>query len=319
MTPTATETFSDVPSPCIGIADLGVGRRERCVAQADELRADHDRDLGRVVDVAIVACARACMRGDEPPTLGAQRRERGRRRACSVSSTKCVRAARDHVMAAQRAARRDRVQPVDADGVGRANDRGHVVRLVHGVHEHREVGLPTVEGALELRESLGCHRQRILRPVADGRRRGFFAGFGVGWRRMFQAEIEIATKGRGTYELTQRVADAVRSSRVTTGLCHVFTTHTSASLMICENADPDVRRDLETFMADLAPDGDRRFVHTAEGPDDMSAHVRSVLTQSDLTIPIKNGELALGTWQGVYLWEHRLEAHRRRVLVTIQS
>ena len=136
---------------------------------------------------------------------------------------------------------------------------------------------------------------------------------------MFQTEIEVATKGRGTYELTARVADAVRSSRARTGLCHVFTTHTSASLMICENADPDVRRDLETFMADLAPDGDARFVHTAEGPDDMSAHVRSVLTTSDLTIPIKDGELALGTWQGVYLWEHRQQGHRRRVLVTIQS
>jgi secondary thiamine-phosphate synthase enzyme len=136
---------------------------------------------------------------------------------------------------------------------------------------------------------------------------------------MFQTEIEVATKGRGTYELTARVADAVRSARVTTGLCHVFTTHTSASLMICENADPDVRRDLETFMADLAPDGDPRFVHTAEGPDDMPAHVRSVLTASDLTIPIKDGELALGTWQGVYLWEHRRDGHRRRVLVTIQS
>jgi secondary thiamine-phosphate synthase enzyme len=136
---------------------------------------------------------------------------------------------------------------------------------------------------------------------------------------MFQTEIEVATKGRGTYELTKRVADAVHSSRVATGLCHVFTTHTSASLMICENADPDVRRDLETFMADLVPDGDRRFVHTAEGPDDMAAHVRSVLTTSTLTIPIKNGELALGTWQGVYLWEHRLDPHRRRVLVTIQS
>ena len=136
---------------------------------------------------------------------------------------------------------------------------------------------------------------------------------------MFQTEIEITTKGRGTYELTARVAEAVRSARATTGLCHVFTTHTSASLMICENADPDVRRDLETFMADLAPDGDARFVHTAEGPDDMSAHVRSVLTTSDLTIPIKDGELALGTWQGVYLWEHRHHGHRRRVLVTIQS
>jgi secondary thiamine-phosphate synthase enzyme len=136
---------------------------------------------------------------------------------------------------------------------------------------------------------------------------------------MFQTEIDVTTKGRGTYELTARVADAVRSAHVTTGLCHVFTTHTSASLMICENADADVRRDLETFMADLAPDGDPRFVHTAEGPDDMPAHVRSILTTSDLTIPIKDGELALGTWQGVYLWEHRHHGHRRRVLVTIQS
>jgi len=134
-----------------------------------------------------------------------------------------------------------------------------------------------------------------------------------------QTELELATLGRGTYEITARVADFVRSSGVATGLCHVFTTHTSASLMICENADPDVRRDLETFMRDLAPDGDARFVHTAEGPDDMSAHVRSVLTQTDLTIPIRNGRLALGTWQGVYLWEHRTQGHRRRVLVTIQS
>jgi secondary thiamine-phosphate synthase enzyme len=136
---------------------------------------------------------------------------------------------------------------------------------------------------------------------------------------VFQAEIEVTTKGRGTYELTARVAAVVRESGVHTGLCHVFTTHTSASLMICENADPDVRRDLETFMRDLAPDGDPRFVHTAEGPDDMSAHVRSVLTTSDLTIPVREGALALGTWQGVYLWEHRTVGHRRRVLVTVQG
>jgi len=136
---------------------------------------------------------------------------------------------------------------------------------------------------------------------------------------MFQTEIEVATTGRGTYELTKRVAEAVTASRVATGLCHVFTTHTSASLMICENADPDVRRDLETFMADIAPDGDPRFVHQAEGPDDMPAHVRSVLTTSDLTIPISHGALALGTWQGVYLWEHRTHGHRRRVVVTIQD
>jgi secondary thiamine-phosphate synthase enzyme len=136
---------------------------------------------------------------------------------------------------------------------------------------------------------------------------------------MFQTEIEVVTAGRGTYELTARVADAVHASGVATGLCHVFTMHTSASLMICENADPDVRRDLETFMRDLAPDGDPRFKHAAEGPDDMPAHVRSVLTTSDLTIPIANGALALGTWQGVYLWEHRRQGHRRRLLVTIQD
>jgi len=136
---------------------------------------------------------------------------------------------------------------------------------------------------------------------------------------VYQAEIEVETRGRGTYEITKRVDEAVRASRVAAGLCHVFTAHTSASLMICENADADVRRDLETFMADLAPDGDPRFVHTAEGPDDMPAHVRSILTQTDLTIPIREGRLALGTWQGVYLWEHRLSAHRRRVLVTVQG
>ena len=136
---------------------------------------------------------------------------------------------------------------------------------------------------------------------------------------MFQAEIELSTKGRGTYDITSQVAAAVRNAGVATGLCHVFVTHTSASLMLCENADPDVRRDLETFMGDLAPDGDPRFVHTAEGSDDMSAHVRSVLTQSDLTIPISDGRLALGTWQGIYLWEHRVAAHRRRVVVTVHG
>src|SRR5512147_2993465 len=136
---------------------------------------------------------------------------------------------------------------------------------------------------------------------------------------MFQAEIELSTRGRGTYDITQQVAAAVQKAGVGAGLCHVFITHTSASLMLCENADPDVRRDLETFMRALAPDGDPRFVHTPEGPDDMSAHVRSVLTQSDLTIPVRDGRLALGTWQGVYLWEHRLQAHRRRVVVTVQG
>ena len=136
---------------------------------------------------------------------------------------------------------------------------------------------------------------------------------------MFQAEIEVATKGRGTYELTSRVADAVRSSRVTTGLCHVFTTHTSASLMICENADPDVRRDLETFMADLAPDGDPRFVHTAEGPDDMPAHVRSVLTHVGSDDPDQGRRARARHVAGRVSVGAPPQGHRRRVLVTIQS
>jgi secondary thiamine-phosphate synthase enzyme len=140
-----------------------------------------------------------------------------------------------------------------------------------------------------------------------------------GEEKVFQTEIVVETRGRGSYEITDRVAAAVRAAGVAAGLCHVFTAHTSASLMICENADPDVRRDLETFMADLAPDGDERFVHTAEGPDDMPAHVRSVLTHTDLTIPIRGSKLALGTWQGVYFWEHRLDGHTRRVLVTVQG
>ena len=136
---------------------------------------------------------------------------------------------------------------------------------------------------------------------------------------MYQTEIDVETRGRGTYEITDRIAEAVRAARVVTGLCHVFTAHTSASLAICENADPAVRRDLETFMADLAPDGDARFVHTAEGPDDMPAHVRSVLTKTDLTIPIRAGRLALGTWQGVYLGEHRDHGGSRTLVVTLNG
>jgi secondary thiamine-phosphate synthase enzyme len=134
---------------------------------------------------------------------------------------------------------------------------------------------------------------------------------------MWQTDLVVETRGRGTYEITDRVAAAVAAAKIDVGLCHVFIAHTSASLMLCENADPDVRRDLETFMADLAPDGDARFVHTAEGADDMPAHVRSVITQSDLSLPVRGGRLALGTWQGIYVWEHRLAAHRRRVVVTI--
>ena len=134
-----------------------------------------------------------------------------------------------------------------------------------------------------------------------------------------QAEIRIDTTGRGTYDISRDVQAAVSDSGVGVGICHVFVRHTSASLMLCENADPSVRRDLETFMRSVVPDGDPMFTHTAEGPDDMPAHVRSVLTQSDLNIPVRDGRCALGTWQGIYLWEHRTAPHARRVLVTVQG
>ncbi len=134
-----------------------------------------------------------------------------------------------------------------------------------------------------------------------------------------QKEINISTRGRGTYDLSQQVQQAVRSSGISTGLCHVFIRHTSASLMICENADPAVMRDLETFMNRQVPDGDPMFTHTAEGPDDMPAHVRSVLTQTDLNVPVTEGQCSLGTWQGIYLWEHRLAPHDRKVILTISG
>lgn len=132
-------------------------------------------------------------------------------------------------------------------------------------------------------------------------------------------DIKIATRGRGTYDLSGLVQAEVENSQITTGMCHVFICHTSASLMLCENADPAVMRDLETFMSRQAPDGDPSFTHTAEGPDDMPAHVRSILTQSDLNLPVSDGRCSLGTWQGIYLWEHRHAPHDRRVIVTVQG
>ena len=134
-----------------------------------------------------------------------------------------------------------------------------------------------------------------------------------------QTELSVATTGRGTFDLTGRIDDVVRASGIGTGICHVFIRHTSASLVLCENADPAVRQDLETFMERQVPDGDPMFSHTAEGPDDMPSHVRSILTQSDLNLPISGGRCALGTWQGVYLWEHRLAPHQRKVLVTLSG
>ena len=136
---------------------------------------------------------------------------------------------------------------------------------------------------------------------------------------MFQKEVEIATHGRGIYEISRQVTAIVAEARLDAGLCHVFCRHTSASLIICENADPSVLRDVETFFADLVRDGDPRFEHDAEGPDDMPAHIRSILTASDLTVPVAAGRLALGTWQGLFLYEHRTAPHRRRVLVTVTN
>jgi secondary thiamine-phosphate synthase enzyme len=136
---------------------------------------------------------------------------------------------------------------------------------------------------------------------------------------VFQKTIRLETSGRGSYPLTRVIQEVVQESGIQTGLCHAFLQHTSASLMLCENADPDVRSDLENFMSRLVPDGDAIFMHTAEGPDDMPAHVRSVLTHSDLTLPVSGGSCSLGTWQGVYLWEHRRTGHRRQVTLTIQG
>ena len=132
-------------------------------------------------------------------------------------------------------------------------------------------------------------------------------------------ELRVETQGRGTYDLSADVQRIVSSSKIASGMCHIFICHTSASLMLCENADPDVMRDMEAFMSRLIPDGDPMFAHTAEGPDDMPAHVRSILTQSDLNLPVSGGRCALGTWQGIYLWEHRHAPHSRRMIVTVQG
>lgn len=127
-------------------------------------------------------------------------------------------------------------------------------------------------------------------------------------------ELVIRTRGRGFYELTAEIAELVRKSGLKTGLVTLHVQHTSASLLIQENADPEVRRDLERFFTRLAPDGDPLFQHTIEGDDDMPAHVRTALTVVNLSIPVSNGHLALGTWQGIYLWEHRTHPHSRRVV-----
>jgi len=131
--------------------------------------------------------------------------------------------------------------------------------------------------------------------------------------------ITVQTDGRGTHDITAEVDRAVGESGVETGLANVFVHHTSASLILCENADPSVRRDLEAWMSRAVVDGDAMFSHRSEGDDDMSGHIRSILTTNSLSVPVRGGRLGLGTWQGIYLYEHRYRSHRRRVTVTVVS
>ena len=138
-------------------------------------------------------------------------------------------------------------------------------------------------------------------------------------RMTYQKTIEIRTRGRGTTEITDQVAGIVAAAGVDIGIAHIFIMHTSCSLTITENADPAVRRDLETLAQRWAPDGDAAYRHDDEGDDDMAAHARSVLTGTSLTVPVGNRALLLGTWQGIYLWEHRTQAHTRRIVVTVMG
>jgi len=134
---------------------------------------------------------------------------------------------------------------------------------------------------------------------------------------MHRESMDIRTPGRGFHGITDAVDAVIVRSGIDQGLCHLFIHHTSASLLITENADPDVLVDLETWISALSADGDPRFRHTDEGPDDMSAHIRTLLTETQLTVPVEGKRLALGTWQGIYVWEHRSHPHARRVSVSV--
>lgn len=134
---------------------------------------------------------------------------------------------------------------------------------------------------------------------------------------VFQKSINLSTLGRGTLNITHQIEELISQSGIQTGLANLFVHHTSASLILCENADPSVRSDLEYFMEKITPDGDPMYKHSDEGPDDMSAHVRTILTDSSLSIPVNSGRTMLGTWQGVYLWEHRTHPHNRKLTLTI--
>ena len=133
---------------------------------------------------------------------------------------------------------------------------------------------------------------------------------------IFRKEVLMQSSGKGTYEITREVEEGVRESGLTDGLASVFVRHTSCSLVLMENADPTARRDLERFMDDLVPDDYPHFIHTYEGPDDMPSHIKMALTRSSETIPFANGRLLLGTWQGIFLWEHRVAPHSRKITLT---
>ncbi|MDB9496238.1 secondary thiamine-phosphate synthase enzyme YjbQ [Spirulina major CS-329] len=130
-----------------------------------------------------------------------------------------------------------------------------------------------------------------------------------------QQILTVQTQGKTLHDITRQVESVVADSGIVTGLCVVFVRHTSASLIIQENADPDVLRDLNHFFAKLVPEDGRSYIHAAEGPDDMPAHIRSAITKTSESIPISNGRLVLGTWQGLYLWEHRQRSHRRQIVI----
>ena len=137
--------------------------------------------------------------------------------------------------------------------------------------------------------------------------------------KQHQETLSISTKHRGLHDITLQVDQAVERAAITTGICHVFLRHTSASLVIQENADPSARSDLEAWFERVAPDGDPVYDHTAEGPDDMPAHIRSALTSTSEQIPVTGGKLGLGTWQGIYLFEHRLRPGLRKLIVHIMG
>lgn len=134
---------------------------------------------------------------------------------------------------------------------------------------------------------------------------------------MHRETLIFPTRGRQTLDITSDIEDVLAKTKTADGLCHLFLCHTSASLILCENTDPAVREDLETFTRSLIMDGNPRYQHDAEGPDDMPAHLRTIYTHSDLTIPFEKGKLLLGTWQGIYLWEHRTSGHHRNLVVTL--